>query len=68
MIEAILGVPVVESPLVPRGQVLLVNGRLEAGDVGHFVHRLRMSAIKAQMRADLEKLLDDFAASVGVTR
>lgn len=61
----------VESPWVPAGTACLVDGNVIAAGEGwipNFLHRHRMSEIKAEMRADLDRQLDAFAARWGIER
>jgi hypothetical protein len=62
------GLPIVASPIVPPDTAYLAGGRLFTRDPAHFVYRLQMSAIKAAMREDLERILDAFATRWGLSR
>jgi hypothetical protein len=63
-----MGVPVVESKAAPVNKVLMAGGTFIVNDIPHFMYRLRMDAIKWQMRQDLKKQLDAFAARWGIER
>lgn len=65
---ALLGIPVVASPVLRWDQAIATRSQILAGEPAHLAHRIRMENIKTDMRADLERTLDDFAARVGVSR